>query len=394
MRRPALCLVLAALCAAAAHADAPRITIGDIPRTYNHYLNADEAAMCRANVSAGGIGAYFFNPASAAEITGVAGQATIRWNNKSRDYLPSGADDNLKGSDDGFHFTQAVAAKLSANWVLGFGYSAPSYRNYKITGQRVPEGGGEAENYRAEFAGAVRYFEIIAATRIGTDGKGGIGIAAGLVTLNEASDEDLGDDSLGSSSLKGSAASVAFGFVFDATETVTIGLGYRMGSHIQVKGDAYTNDNATGTSETQSTAVGGVRFRPTPQYAVYVSYIHEGWDGAKATISSYPEPDEPGEDPTTGAPRNEFDKNLGTVALGGEGTFYDGRFTARAGYAAQLESGIEGALVPEYSIGLGGSLNFEQYLFELSLVREQYALDGEGAQALNYGIYFTIGYVF
>ncbi|MCK5597596.1 MAG: hypothetical protein KAJ04_09130, partial [Candidatus Eisenbacteria sp.] len=81
-------LVLAVVVAADAAATEARTTIGDVPRTYTHFMNAQEAALCRANVAAGGLSAYFFNPAVIANLSGVSGQATMRMNIKTRHYLP------------------------------------------------------------------------------------------------------------------------------------------------------------------------------------------------------------------------------------------------------------------------------------------------------------------
>ncbi len=51
-------------------------------------------------------------------------------------------------------------------------------------------------------------------------------------------------------------------------------------------------------------------------------------------------------------------------------------------------------LVPEYAAGFGGTVMFEAYSVEAAYVREQYADGDESAEAVNNGIYVTVGYEF
>lgn len=387
MRYLHICVVAVLLCAAVAYADPARVTIGDVPRTNTHFLNSEAAALCRANVAVGGLNTYFYNPANAAGVTGAAGEATIRYNIKDRDYLPS----DLDVSEDGFNFTQAVAVKGSAQWVFGIGYSNPSHRNVELSGRHTPEG-GETQSYLGKFTGDVRYFEVVAAASMGDRGQGAFGIAGGLATLSESARQTWGGTDLESANLDGSAASIALGFTFDPTEQIGIGLGYRWGTEFDVEGDWDFNveggpedrDNAKGRSKTAPIAVGGVTYRPTEQYDLYLSYIHESWDEAKSTLSVYPD---------DGGNRNEFDKPLRTLALGAVGKFAENKYIVRLGAAFQLESGIEDALVPKSSFGLGGVWNFTQYAFETAITMEQFDLTGDlSGQATNYGFYFSVSY--
>ncbi len=374
MRYLHICVVAVLLCAGVVHGeDPPRVTIGDIPRTNTHFLNSEEAALCRANVAVGGLNTYFYNPANAAGITGAEGEATIRYNIKNRDYLPR----DLDVSEDGFNFTQAVAVKGSAHWVFGIGYSNPSHRSVEISGM------DQSEVYTGKFTGDVRFFELVAATSIGDRGQGGFGVAAGLATLSESARETWGGSELESANLDGSAASVALGFTFDPTEQIGIGLSYRWGTEFDVEGDWYGEDNVKGKSRTAPIAVGGVTYRLTEQYDLYLSYIHEGWDEATSTLSVYPD---------DGGKRNQFDKPLRTLALGAAAKLAENRYIVRLGAAFQLEDGIEGALVPKNSFGVGGVWNFTEYAFETAITMEQFDLNGDSAQTTNYGFYFTIAY--
>jgi hypothetical protein len=387
MRYLHICVVAILLCAAVAYADLTHITIGDIPRTNTHFLNSTEAALARANVAVGGLNAYFYNPACASDVMGAEGEATVRYNVKNRDYLPR----DLSVSEDGFNFPQAVAAKGSAQWVFGIGYSNPSHRNVEISGRYTPEG-MPTESYTGKFTGDVRFFEAIAAVSIGEGGQGGFGIAAGLATLSESARETHDGSNLESANLDGSAASIALGFTYDVTEQIGIGLGYRWGTQFDVDGDWDFDDpdtlgqtgDVSGTSKTAPIGVAGVRFSPSEKYDLYLSYIHEGWDEASASVSSHSD---------NGGSRDEFDKPLRTIALGAEGKFSEGKYVARLGAAFQLESGIEGALIPAYSFGLGGVWNFTQYAFETAITLEQFDLNGDvSGQTTNYGFYFTVAY--
>ena len=390
-------LVLAVVAAADDVAIVARTTIGDVPRTYTHFMNAQEAALCRANAAAGGLSAYFFNPAVIADIEGIAGQATMRANMKSRHYLPGG-DDGLNASDDVFLFSQAVAAKRTDMYALGFGYSCPSYRRLELDGtlDGVPYKG-------AEFQGSLKFFEVLAAAKIGTDAQGSIGIAAGIANLTESASEPRQRRA----EMDGIAASLAVGMTFDAMERLTFGLGYRFSTEVDVSGSWHTEIGTpettdTGTTRTEPVAVVGVRFTPSDNYVLYASYIHEGWGDARSTFAAYyPTTDGCVDCNEYDRERDEFDSALGTAAVGGEGTLMDGRVTIRAGFSMPVGSDFDNTdepeyreLVPEYAAGLGGTLRFEEYSVEAAFVREQYADGDESKEVVNHGIYVTVGYEF
>ncbi len=375
--------ILLAAFAMSASADDARTTIGDIPRTFSHYLNAEEAALCRANVATGGVASYFWNPASVSEVRDIAGQATVRFNSKNRDYLPDG-DEHLDATDDHFLFTQFVAVKTTDIWSLGFGYSNPSYRNLKLTGVR--EQGGSLKDYEGEFNGAFRCFEVIGAVRIGDQGKGGLGVSAGVASLSEEARERYSGEPLETARIDGIAASFAGGFTFDATEKVTVGIGYRSSSTVGVSGEYYRQDE-TGESTTEPVTTAGVRVRATDALTVHIGYVREGWDRVKSTLAAYPEED-------GGLDWKPFSEALSTLAVGTEFAVPGDRFILRAGYSKELGADIDNAVVPENTIGLGGSVKFDQYVADIAVVREQFAEGGDSGQATNYGIYFTAGYQF
>lgn len=386
-------LVLTVVVAADAAATEARTTIGDVPRTYTHFMNAQEAALCRANAAAGGLSAYFFNPAVIANLPGVSGQATMRMNIKTRHYLPEG-EDYLNASDDVFLFSQVVAAKRTDMYALGFGYSCPSYRNLEVAGQ---QGGAP---YKGEFQGSLRFFEVLAAARIGEDGQGTIGVAVGIANLAESASEPAQR----TAEMDGMAASVAMGMTFDAMERLTIGVGYRLSTVVDVEGEWHTEDDGAvtkGTTKTAPVAVGGLRFTPADNYTLYASYIHEGWDKANSTFAAYYDTGECEDCSENDGKRDEFDSALGTAAVGGEGTLLDGRLTVRAGFSMPLGSVPDSTdepeyrkLVPEYAAGFGGTVMFKEYSVEAAYVREQYADGDESAQVVNHGIYVTVGYEF
>jgi hypothetical protein len=386
-------LVLAVVVAADAAATEARTTIGDVPRTYTHFMNAQEAALCRANVAAGGLSAYFFNPAVIANLSGVSGQATMRMNIKTRHYLP----ENLDASDDVFLFSQVVAAKRTDMYALGFGYSCPSYRNLEVVGR---QGGAP---YQGEFQGSLRFFEVLAAARVGVDGQGTIGVAVGIANLAESAGETALRYNR-TAQMDGIAASVAMGMTFDAMERLIFGVGYRLSTVVDVEGEWHTEDGGAvtkGTTRTAPVAVGGFRYTPADNYVLYASYIHEGWDKANSTFAAYYPPGaREGGDENLGE-RDEFDSALGTAAVGGEGTLLDGRLTVRAGFSMPVGSGPDSTddpeyrkLVPEYAAGFGGTVRFKEYSVEAAYVREPYADGDESKQAINHGIYVTVGYEF
>jgi hypothetical protein len=378
MRCLLLTTIVLSVALGSASGDVATVSLGDVPRTYTHYVNAEAAALCGAGSAAGGVGAYFLNPAVITRVTGASGQATARFNVKSRNYLPDNGD-SIDSSDDGFLFAQAVAVKHTEPIAYGFGYSAPSYRSVELAGLR----GGEP--YDAEFSGGLRFFEVLFATKIGSEGQGGIGVAAGVVNLNEQARVRLGS-TLESAKIDGIAASFAIGLLFDATDRLSIGVGYRTGATVDVEGEWTFEDppgTRSGTSETQSTSVIGVRFHVTEALTLHGSYIHEGWDGATSTFAAYPEPE-----------RDLFTDAIGTAAVGIEFDLLGGRLTLRSGGSTVIQGDVEGAIAPEYSLGLGGVLRFSQYSGELSFVREQFELDGESSEMINYGIYASVGYEF
>lgn len=383
MRFIIVTILLVAVVVSEAPADDARMTIGDIPRTFSHYLNAQEAALCRANAATGGVASYFWNPASVSEVKDIGGQATVRFNSKSRDYLPEG-DEHLEATDDHFVFTQFVAVKTSGDYALGFGYSNPSYRNLKLTGVRDYD--GEFKQYDGEFNGALRCFEVIGALRIGDDGKGGIGFTAGIANLSEKARESVSGEALETARVDGVAACFAAGFSFDATEKVTLGLGYRWGSTVGVSGEYY-RDSKEGESTTAPVSVAGVRVRVTDGVTVHASYVREGWDRAKSTLATYPR-DEGGLD------WDPFSEPISTVAVGTEFGLPGNRIVVRAGYSRELGADIDNAIVPEDSIGFGGSVRFDQYVADIAVVRERFAAAGDSGQVTNYGVYLTAGYEF
>jgi len=385
-------LVLAIVVAADVAATEARTTIGDVPRTYTHFMNAQEAALCRANVAAGGLSAYFFNPAVIGNLSGVAGQATMRMNLKTRNYLPEG-DDYLEASDDVFLFSQVVAAKRTDMYALGFGYSSPSYRNLEVAGRQ------DGASYEGEFRGSLKFFEVLAAARIGSEGQGTLGVAVGIANLSESATETA-QRSIQTTEMDGIAASVAMGMTFEAMERLIFGVGYRWGTSVDVEGE-WEEGPHKGTTKTAPVAVGGLRYTPADNYVLYASYIHEGWDKATSTFASYYPPDDRVDGDENTGERSEFDSALGTAAVGGEGTLMDGRLTLRAGFSMPVGSGPDSTddpeyrkLVPEYATGCGGTVRFETYSVEAAWVREQYADGDESAEAVNHGIYVTVGYEF
>ena len=383
MRRILVTVLVLTFAAGAAWGGDARTTIGDIPRTYSHYLNAQEAALCRANAAAGGVSAYFLNPANVSGVQGIAGQATGRYNVKSRDYLPEGVP-KLEAADDGFLFTQVLAVKRSGTLTFGFGYSNPSYRSLELSGSRFSR--DEIEPFEGEYRGGLRLFEVVGAARIGTNGQGGIGIAAGIANVNEEAVERVPGQSLETAKLDGMSGSLAVGFTFDATERVTLGLGYRFGLTIEVDGEWY-EQHREGESKTQPVTVAGVKVRAADNITVYGSYIREGWDRVESTLAAYPA-DEGGLD------WNPFTEPISTAALGAEVDFAERRFSVRAGWSKEMGAEIENAIVPETSFGLGGTVRFDAYSAEVAVVREQFAEGGESAQVTNYGLYATVAYEF
>jgi len=390
-------LALAVVAAADEDTIVPRTTIGDVPRTYTHFMNAQEAALCRANAAAGGIAAYFFNPAVVADISGISGQATMRLNMKARNYLPEG-DNYLDASDDALLFSQAVAAKRNDFFTLGFGYSCPSYRNLELSGQL------DGNNYEGKFSGSLRFFEVVAAAKVGSDSQGAIGIALGIASLDETARE-ASQRYIRTADMDGIATSVALGMTFDATERLTFGLGYRFGTEIDVDGQWHTElpgDGVTGgTTKTEPVAVFGARFTPVDNYTIYASYMHEGWTKAESSFAAYYDTGECEDCGENDHRRDEFGSALGTAAVGAEGEVLDGKLVIRAGFSTPVGSDFDNVdepeyreLVPQYALGVGATVRFEAYSVEGAFVRELYADGDESEQAVNHGIYVTVGYEF
>jgi hypothetical protein len=371
--------ILSVLSLGASAAEDTRADIGDPPRTYSHFLNAYEASLCRASAATGGIQSYFLNPACISGIGVVSGQTTFRFVATSRDYLP----DALEASDGAFLLSQAVAVKRSGTLVFGFGYSAPSYRYLELSGTRADTGMGSG-SYDGTFSAGLRYFEALFAGRIGNGGRGAIGIAAGLVNLSESVREVQGE-TLNTAEVDGSTGSIAVGLLYDATRAVTLGAGYRWSSRIDVQGDWYGEQGRSGSSKTQPTTVAGVTVRATPILRFHASYVNEGWDAATATLSAYPE---------NGGRRDEFDESIATVALGAEGALMGKKLTLRAGGSTLIGDEITQGAVPEWAVGLGATYRFTGYALDAALVRERYALDGEGGKISDYGGYLTFSYDF
>jgi opacity protein-like surface antigen len=387
MRYAILILVFAVLAFGTACADDTRTSIGDTPRTYSHYLNSQQAALCGASAATGGASACFYNPAAASRHEGISGQATLRFNVKSRDYFPDG-DERYESSDDGFLFSHAVAVKSNESLTLGFGYACPSYRRLELTGMRpvVEDTLTVYKQYKGTFTGSLRFFEAVIASRIGDSEQGALGVSAGVVSLGESVRDECVGDVLEKARVRGMGFTAAAGFLFNATESLTFGLGYRWGSEIKVQSDDwYGEDRRDETSKTQATAVAGMTYGPSDLFSFHASYVRNGWDKVNSTLSAYKEND--------GA-RNEYDVPLSTAAFGVESTILDGKLTLRAGYSVAVGDDIEHGIVPESSVGFGGAWNFEEYVVEAAFVREQFSEGGETAQVTNYGFYTSVGYVF
>ncbi len=387
MRYAILILVFVVLASGTVNADDTRTSIGDAPRTYSHYLNSQQAALCGASIATGGVSACFYNPAAASQREGISGQATVRLNLKNRDYFPDG-DERYESSDDGFLFSHAVAAKSTQNLTLGFGYACPSYRQLELTGMRptMEDTVTVYKQYKGSFTGSLRFFEAIVAARIGDTEQGILGFSAGVVSLEESVRDEFVGDELEKARVRGVGFTAAAGFLFDATESLALGLGYRWGSSINVRSDDwYGEDRRDEKTKTQATAVAGVTYSPNEIISVHASYVQNGWDKVSSTLSAYKEDD--------GA-RDEYDASPATAAVGVESVLLDGKLTLRAGYSIAVGGEIDHGIVPENSMGLGGAWSFEQYVLEAAFVREQFSEGGETAQVTNSGLYTSIGYVF
>ncbi|MBM3308168.1 MAG: hypothetical protein FJY74_07575 [Candidatus Eisenbacteria bacterium] len=373
-------LVTAALCVLATASSAlTPVDVGDPPRTYGHFLNAGEAALCRAGAATGGLESFFRNPACVADVRAVSGQATARVVTTSRDHLGEGAE-GLSAEDGAFLLSQVAAVKRSGSWVFGFGYTAPSSRSLRLTGT-VGEASGR-ELYDGTFEGGLRYFEMVFGTRIGRDGRGSIGFASGLVNLTESVREAVGQ-TLETAEVTGSATSMAAGITYEATDRVTLGAGYRWGTRIGVRGDWYDDVGRTGSSHTQPTIVAGLTVRATKDIALHGCYLNEGWGAATATLSAYEEND---------GRRDEFDGSVASVALGAEAALMGGKLTLRAGGATRVAPDAADGGMPQWAAGIGGSYRFSGYALDGAVVRERHEVDGMGGTISNYGLYLTVSY--
>jgi opacity protein-like surface antigen len=410
MRHLLLVVVVLSALTAQVYADVARTTIGDVPRTYTDFLNAPEAALCRANAATGGVGEYFFNPAVIAGTKGIAGQATIRFNAKSRDYLPDSDTEYLNvGSDDVVLFSQAVAVRNAGGFAFGFGYSTPAYRSLSLDGRLARPADSQPASYEGKFGGSIRCFEVLGAARLGPDQRAAVGVAAGIATFEESAREVAGNPrTLGNASLDGKAASVAIGAEYEATDMLTLGAGYRFGTSFDVSGELKVPEvvegdpNKSGTDKTEAVAVLGVRFRPIENYTFSASYINEGWEEAEATFAAYyPTPGGCEDCEESLSKRDAFSKSLQTFAVGAEGAFIDGRLILRAGYSKSNSGSFNNEgdpeyreLVPQYAVGLGGTWMFETYSVDVAVVHQAYADGDESAQVVNNGFYLSVGYAF
>ena len=385
MRTIILVLVLTAVLVTAAGADVTRTALGDIPRTYSHYLTAYQASLAGAGSATGDVGACYYNPALAARYEGISGQATLRFNVKNRDYITG----DLEASDDGLLFSNVVAVKRSGGLSFGFNYACPAYRSVEYTGLKDDE--GTMKDFASEQTGSLRVFELVFASLIGSSQQGALGVSVGLASLDETMREGFTGETLDKARVRGMGTTVSLGFLFDATETFSAGVGYRWGSEINTRSDDwYEQDRRDETTKTQSMLVTGITFKPVQTVTVHASYLADGWDRARTDLSAYPPTPEP--NPTSGE-RDEFGDALSTVALGVEVSLMEEKLVLRTGYSMQTTE-IDEGVVPENSIGFGASWRFDEYALDGALVRESFSEGGESAQMTNYGIYVTVGYIF
>ena len=382
MRHISIVLIVALCAVTTAAAQDTEIRMGDVPRTGSHFMNARSAALCGASAATGGLSAVFTNPAVAGQVEGAEGYASLRFNVKDRDYLPTG-ETGLEASDDGLLFPQAAAVKTSDTWSFGFAYSTPSYRNIELTGA-VETDEREVEEYFGEFNGSYRTFEAVLATRIGQRGQGILGVSAGISTINETGRVVVGPDLEESWEIDGLGASYSVGFLFVPNERVTFGAGYRFGSEIDVEGTGRGLEGESGTFTTAPVVVVGATVVPFDVVTLHASVVRESWHLAEARL-------DPEAQIVLGNP--DFDDPVLRVAFGAEYGLND-EVTLRTGYSLQTTEGIEDALVPESAIGFGGTYAFEQYYVDASYVYESFELNGESAQVTNNGIYLSVGYEF
>jgi len=258
--------------------------------------------------------------------------------------------------------------KRSGNWVLGFGYSAPASRDLEITGT-IDTGSGP-ETYEGTFQGGLRYFETVLATRVGNGGRGGFGIAVGFANVSESVREVVGE-SLDSADVGGTSSSLAAGFVYEASDRVTLGAGYRWGSNIDVEGEWYGRQGATGTTKTEPVTVAGITVRPSDHVALHACYTVEAWNDAESSLSGYSEDD---------GSRDEFGEAVATAAVGAEAAFMRDRLWLRAGGSMRLEPEEMDGGLPQWSVGAGCSYAFTGYAVDAAIVRERYELDGGGGR--------------
>lgn len=383
MRHLTAAIAIVLVACSAATADVTDVRIGDVPRTGTHYTNAREAALCGAAAGTGGISSIYLNPAVAVPEDGAEGLAAFRFNVKSRAYLPEG-DVGLDATDDGLLLSQAAAIKTSGAWTFGFGYATPAYRDLELTG-KIETDDRRVEPYDGDFTGSLRTFEAVLSTRIGSRGQGVIGASAGVATIDETGRVVVGSDLDESWGIDGLGATYAIGFLFQATERVAVGIGYRFGSEIDVESSGVGLEGASGTFRTAPVASGGVTVRPIDRLALHASVVRQGWHRAEVQLDVQDAED------IIAAPA--ISDPLLTVALGAEYDLTD-RFTLRGGYAMQTTDGIEGAAVPENAFGIGATYAWTQYYMDAAYVHESFELDGESGEVTNNGIYVSGGYRF
>jgi hypothetical protein len=118
--------------------------------------------------------------------------------------------------------------------------------------------------------------------------------------------------------------------------------------------------------------------------------VQEGWGEVKSSLAAYEDAYSSNGDYVW----NPFSDDLATAAVGAEVELPGGKVTLRAGYSQELGANIDDAIVPDNSIGLGGSFLFDAYRADIGLVRESFLEGGESGQVTNYGIYLSAGYEF
>jgi len=382
MRQLIVVVMVALTAATVAFADDTAVRIGDVPRTGSHFLNARSAALCGASSASGGLPAIYRNPAVGGLVGGAEGFATLRYNVKTRDYLPEG-EAGIDASDDGLLLSQAAAVKTSDTWTFGFAYATPAYRSLELSGA-VEIDERPLESYTGEFTGSFRTFEAVLVSNL-WEGRFLVGGSAGIATIDETGRVVSGPDLEESWEIDGVGACYAIGLLFRATERIDLGFGYRFPSEIEVDGTGRGAEGATGTFETSSVVTGGVTVRALERLALHASFVRDGWHQAGVTM------DQQNVEAVDGVPT--FDDPLMTVAAGAEFDVTE-KVVLRAGYSMQTTDGLDGAAVPESAVGLGGTYTFSEYYVDAAYVHESFEVDGESGDLTNSGLYLSLGYGF